>query len=1161
MKVLWFLTLLFFLYWLFGLTTAILLQRATPINLYRVPAIRLTLPILGFAALNTLWWAGVHRWAVPPAVVLLIAGASTAVALTLVATRRITRRAVVTLLPSRCDWPVLLVILCVCVSVAWTYVWAGFGNFFLVNDTDFFSRTILAVVGTSAPVGELAADLAMLQRQFPFQLSSLTLTQSVLNISATDAACLQAVFHTLSTSLGVYWLSRYIFRVGRAVCFAASLGSILGQFYFHTYLDGHLGSLLYVAMAPVLIGIVIVAVVHGRYATTIPAGVLVWFSMTKAYPMVVFLLLPAVVLTVCVLALRRRWDELRGRVVKLAARWRFSWRVASALMFALVLAVSVAGYAILRAVTLPNRLSLIFNGYQPMSIIFDWQAIPYFFGLRIVRGFGYGFIEPSQGTGMRLFEVAAAVVCALLMVAACDGAWRSRKSPRRLFLAMFVAFFPATVIGFALVWPFSYLLYKALYVHYFLIVIAITLGVASLLRRVRRWWWPCRPAVYGCVVAIVAVNVYGDVRNSAIALRDVRELEIADARQLADRIRQLGLQTVALTAGRELSWGIITQALREAGIQAQTHSRPGFPLITAQRRSLAPIPDGEIAVSSPNGKYVVSYTPTSHVQVVTLGTTTEVRHGVAFRWLASQFDYNSLLVLRQLDDFVNYWRSLPATPCVVNDVPDSGYYLLINEALAKSGVASSRDPGACEYFLRFNRSAEAVEDRLRENPSPVVAPISLKAGRARVGGQTYVASPAQRRVWSNDLFEAVYLPRQDRVVAPVPGLDVDGLLAAARQGNWTVSVGVGEGEHERWYLQSRLADAGLLSDGTSIKPAAVLVCVPNFMLEELRSSDTEFGRSVLWHTPQTFADAEGYQIILLPPGPAAFVRTRYLAGEWDGRRPLRTLLWPVKAIRTRPELSVRTFLRQGEIRLYMETGPSLDGTTVELRAMRLDGRRRPLSFTLSAPSGILSIPIEELAIPGDDALDLVLEANVQVLKRVMPYDDRLLALKLLRCEVVVNGEPLYTDAMRSVLAADADGADVLDGRMYPGALLGTGWHARERENGSVFRWMGQTAEIVINDGESSPAMVKIAGLVGPSAQKGRVTFSVSLNGHAVGVIAGSTSPGGKSELVLDCRTPQFHKAWRSGQNILRFTLNGATNVVPGDPRLLAFRAFRIALSR
>lgn len=68
-----------------------------------------------------------------------------------------------------------------------------------------------------------------------------------------DALLLQALFNLQLMGLGVYLLSREIFKQTKGIALSASLLATLGHFYLMTFSNGHVGSLMYNAIAPFFI--------------------------------------------------------------------------------------------------------------------------------------------------------------------------------------------------------------------------------------------------------------------------------------------------------------------------------------------------------------------------------------------------------------------------------------------------------------------------------------------------------------------------------------------------------------------------------------------------------------------------------------------------------------------------------------------------------------------------------------------------------------------------------------------------------------------------------------------------------------------------------------------------------------------------------------------
>ena len=319
---------------------------------------------------------------------------------------------------------------------------------------------------------------------------------------------------------------------------------------------------------------------------------------------------------------------------------------------------------------------------------------------------------------------------------------------------------------------------------------------------------------------------------------------------------------------------------------------------------------------------------------------------------------------------------------------------------------------------------------------------------------------------------------------------------------------------------------------------------------------------MVWHAPQDFARTQGYQIVLVRRDLAAILRRNYLRGLWSGERPLRTLLWPFKVMKSSgPELKLRVFRFDKDLKMLLEAGPSLTDRQVLLRIMREDGQRAPLFFKLSGPSQVVTVPLDQLAVPGETSMDIEFEMDVDFSKRLMPYDDRLLVFRLDDCELRGKRDDPYSAFMLQALhgkwMSSSDATDVVAPQLSSRVVLGVGWYTKETDQGEPFRWMGDGAEIVIDGTAMEPRDLKITGQVGPSSPSGRLSVSAELNGVPFADLSVVNVPHGRATIFLDCENLAFKQAWRKGQNVIRLLTRGGNKPLAGDPRFLNFRVFQI----
>jgi hypothetical protein len=220
-------------------------------------------------------------------------------------------------------------------------------------------------------------------------------------------------------------------------------------------------------------------------------------------------------------------------------------------------------------------------------------------------------------------------------------------------------------------------------------------------------------------------------------------------------------------------------------------------------------------------------------------------------------------------------------------------------------------------------------------------------------------------------------------------------------------------------------------------------------------------------------------------------------------------------------------------------------------------------FTLTGPSRIITVPVDQFAVSGERSMDIIFETDLHALKRVMPYDDRLLAFRITDCELVAKGERIYTESMKRVLRADwrlnpgPDSEDIVDSRLHPEVELGTGWYPRETDNGTPFRWMADGAEIAIEGVHMEPRRIRITGQVGPSAPAGRISIWAELNGKPIADLDVAKGPGARVTLLLAWTSRGLKEACRGGQDVIRLSVKGGGKEIPGDPRVLNFRVFQI----
>ena len=436
MLVIFYLAALLVTCWAYGVAVVVVLQRLLPFSLYRVRAIRFTVPVIGYAVANLIFWRTAIIMELPNSVAFVILSSFVVVALALLAKHKFSRRLIAPLLPGKNDWPALIVLLVVAAFAVWPTIVAGIDNYFLYNDTDWFNRVVNAILNhhDAAAIAHAAKQSPLFSKDAfylqPLQVSSLMLLQLVLGRSANDVALLQIFANLIFTGLGTYWLTRYFFRLRTAQAVVTGILGVVAQMYFHTYLDGHIGSSMYSSSAPYFFGVGISALVYNRYRSTLVVLVILWFFLGLSYSLVANLLLLPLVVGKAVLL----YIDYEGRFVStLKARLgnRFSAAGLRAAIVAICLLAAGPVYFGIRALFYDNRIGLYLMGYVPMLIVINPQVLEWFYGLRLTSGFGYGFI-PSA-VNLHLYDTFATTIAVVLTIVVAIGAWRLLRGSRERF--------------------------------------------------------------------------------------------------------------------------------------------------------------------------------------------------------------------------------------------------------------------------------------------------------------------------------------------------------------------------------------------------------------------------------------------------------------------------------------------------------------------------------------------------------------------------------------------------------------------------------------------------------------------------------------------------------------------------------------------------------
>lgn len=301
---------------------------------------------------------------------------------------------------------------------------------------------------------------------FRFQYSSLAFWSSFFDeLHGIDILLVQALLNLILMSIGIFHLSRHAFAMSPLASAVAAVVSVGGTFYLTTYFAGHVGSLMYGAMIPALLYLVMtrdqtdLSMVHAFVFCGLLTG-----AIAFAYPHP---------LAILVLPLLVYW------MVSVEAHRN---RIANILKQAKGNPLIVAGMIVFIVIVLGISLSILWQATEGYRLRQDGQyrawgythvgiIVPLFLGLIPSPMEGSLFLGSALGEQTYwIFIFFSSLLAGTVGVVY----FASKASRNFYFFTIFGLFWIIEYFIFRYFVVDSYYLYKFLYTHQFIFVIGIT---------------------------------------------------------------------------------------------------------------------------------------------------------------------------------------------------------------------------------------------------------------------------------------------------------------------------------------------------------------------------------------------------------------------------------------------------------------------------------------------------------------------------------------------------------------------------------------------------------------------------------------------------------------------------------------------------------------
>jgi hypothetical protein len=399
---------------------------------------------------------------------------------------------------------------------------------------------------------------------FRFQYSSLAFWSVLFDEQhGIDVLLVQALLNLILMAVGIFYLSSQAFSMTHVASAVASVISVTSSFYMTTFFAGHVGSLMYGALIPALLYLILVKDdAHLPIWHKLLFGGLVVGSIAFAYPHpLVILSLP--LLTYWLFSL----ELLQGKLPTIRS---LVINNPGILYFAIIVFAIALSIALMESWNATESYRLRQDGqYRAWGFTHDWIIIPLFLGLIPSP------MEASIFVGSIFNKIAYPVfilISSLMAVILAFIYIKSRVQKNAQFFWFFGLFWIAEYFIFRYFIKDSYYLYKFLYIHQFLFVIGIVAYVSSTRSRVTQ-----------IICAIILLANFGSVVYMANGIYQRPYNQNAGRYQSLLRLDHILLKNsfVELTGGDGIA---VRQTLKENGIDTKLDPRFADYFIVPSRR-------------------------------------------------------------------------------------------------------------------------------------------------------------------------------------------------------------------------------------------------------------------------------------------------------------------------------------------------------------------------------------------------------------------------------------------------------------------------------------------------------------------------------------------------------------------------------------------------
>lgn len=1040
----------------------------------------------------------------------------------------------------RKDLYILLILVLIFILSSWQYVAIGEKNYLHSGNEDFFDginggQSYL----DNTPLRYMPEDFSGWIR---LQYSSQAFTRILLKAGGVDGFLFQAILNLFLTAIGIYWLVITVFHGNGKTALLASFWSVCANFYLTTFLNGHIGSLMYGSMAPAFIGVIILWSRKEVNSYWLILAALLLYSIHITYPgPIFFLLIPAAVLII-----HKRIFQPLGFTKKILFFFgfnnqenaqqfknRFNWlRVIS--IGIIVLIISVLFTIIVYNYFEPRRINAILRTNVSWKISLFKEMIMIFWG-----------IYPSGSTGILsalpifisndIINTMALIIAGSLTVSAFIAGIKNRLNVNRYFLFLYTVFYIPFFIMMRYFWGSPYYFYKFLYVNYFIVVVILFLWLSDFLRSTKKK--VIKNTFIGLLVLIGSLNI---IWNISIDY-DYYTRPYNDKQRIEDFFSHVNKQEISqsyIDIPNFLVDLVFRYIFIEHGYSPRTSRKDAKYII--QLENYGNVYQNSVSKSRElfNNGLLKLFEPPSDNQIST-STMYEPEHAgkININWIGNELSLKRGILLSSLSDLIGFLEKSGNLSRTFIDITDKDTYILLDESLKSKGIKLQRSALNADWFIRIK------------------------------GGRTIISDTKDsKEIWSNEFFKIISVKDGTKIkINELPEIpNFSGIVNEAKLNGNKIYIDIPSSEHLYLYLKQFLREQGINVVDNPEKTEIFCRCIFNKDFEKLNyQTYSHVNEKVLWQSVSfnVFQRPWEIQLVKVP------LKDRILNSN---KRLEENLPFTMAANYSKGDFQIKISnlsSRAEYLRILVSPGPSIEFSPFVLKIENVGNGKKEL-INIDNPVTLVDLNIGDIKEKPDTTLELSIQGQNLFGHSLLPLDDRYLNYQIQALEltdqvdhysnyllsVLNNKTPSRLDRFLRLFIREKEFNDIINKKDSALVSLGIGWFPPEEHENKVYRWVGANpAEIILNNIDIRRNILEVNLEPGPGCGDKPLNLKIF---DKTKILINEIVKGTQK---LQIQIPKESFVNGQKQITLKFVVETENKKIISDPRILNYRVFNISL--